>query len=161
MRTIVLVALLLVARGADADTTARTKSTLSFGEHGFSIDPPVGHDATQVQQVVMLMLPAADGFSPNVNVQVQPFTGTMEEYLRLSNDQFKANGVKIVAEKHDAKTAMLEYTGPYGGRPLHWYSRAFLAKNGIVLATATSAETQWPKLSTVLRQSVDSLRPLP
>src|SRR6266404_2025907 len=99
MRTVVLVALLVVARGADADTSARTKSTLSFGEHGFSIDPPVGHDATQVQQVVMLMLPPADGFSPNVNVQVQPFTGTMEEYLRISNDQFKANGVKIVAEK--------------------------------------------------------------
>ncbi|MGZ3438673.1 MAG: hypothetical protein ACXVDD_04130 [Polyangia bacterium] len=161
MRTLVLLALVFAARGADADTTARAKSTLSFSEHGFSIDPPVGHDATQTQQVVMLALPTSDGFSPNVNVQVQPFSGTMDEYVKVSLDQFKANGVKIVAEKHDAKSAMLEFTGPYGGRPLHWYSRAFLGKNGVVLATATAGEPQWPRLAAALRQSIDSLRPLP
>ena len=161
MRILILVGLLLGAGAADADTTARTKSTLTFGEHGFAIDPPAGHDYAQVQQVVMLMLPAVDGFSANVNVQVQPFKGTMDEYVRVSLDQFKTNGVKVVAEKHDGKSAMIEYTGPYGGRPLHWYSRVFFGKNGVMLATATASETQWPRLSAVLRQSVDSLRPLP
>ena len=161
MRTIVLLTLLLAAAGADADTTARMRSTLIFGEHGFSIDAPVGHDAAQIQQVVMLMLPPADGFAANVNVQVQPFAGTIEEYVRVSAEQFKANGVTLIAEKHDAKSAMIEYKGPYGGRTLHWYSRSFLGKSGIVLATATTTESQWPKQAATLRASVDSLRPLP
>jgi hypothetical protein len=161
MRIFVLATLLLAAGGAAADTTTRGRSTLSFAEHGFSIDAPVGHDAAQMQQVVMLMLPPADGFAANVNVQLQPFTGTMDEYVRVSLDQFKANGVTVVAEKHDAKGAMIEYKGLYGGRPLHWYSRSFVGKSGIVLATATTSEPLWPKQGAMLRQSVDSLRPLP
>ena len=81
--------------------------------------------------------------------------------MRISQEQFKANSVTVVAEKHDAKSAMIEYKGLYGGRPLHWYSRSFLRKNGIVLATATTTESQWAKQAATLRQSVDSLRPLP
>jgi hypothetical protein len=161
MRILVLATLLLTAGGAGADTTARTRSTLSFAEHGFTIDPPVGHDAAQIQQVVMLFLPPADGFAANVNVQVQPFDGTMDDYVKVSAEQFKANGVTLVAEKHDAKSATIEYKGLYGGRPLHWYSRSFLGNKRIVLATATASESRWAKEASALRQSVDSLRPLP
>ncbi len=136
-------------------------AALSFSEHGFSIEPPVGHDAAQMQQVVSLAIPMSDGFAPNVNVQVQPFTGPMGDFVKLSLDQFKAAGVKLVVEKHDARSAVLEYTGQLQGRALHWYARAFVGKNGIGLATATSLESQWAATNAALRQSVDSLRPLP
>jgi hypothetical protein len=159
MRTsFVVVTLLLVAVQAQADSA---KQPLKFAEHGFSIEPPSGHDPGQVQQVVSLALPASAGFSPNVNVQVQPFKGSMEDYLRISNEQFKAAGIKVVQEKHDAKTAVLEYTGRMQGHNLHWYARGALAHNGLILATATADESQWASVAATLRQSVDSLRLLP
>ena len=162
MRYLLVGALLLIGRQTLADATVHGKAAaLVFTEHGFSIEPPAGHDYTQVQQVVALALPTVGGFSPNVNVQVQPFKGTMEEYLTLTRGQFKANGVKMIVEKHDARSAALEFSGPFGGQDLHWYSRAFLAKNGVILATATASEAQWPRLGATLRQSVDSLRLTP
>ena len=153
------VAALAVTSFAYADTAAGGHS-LGFTEHGFAIDPLVGHDAEQMQQVVTMMLPATGGFSPNVNVQVQPFHGTIEEYLSVSKEQFKAGGITMLSEKHDAKTATLEYKGTMQGQPLHWYARAFLAKNGLILATGTALESQWKGASAALRKSVDSLRPL-
>src|SRR5262245_20916687 len=101
MRTSFVAALLLVAVQAQADSG---KQPLKFAEHGFSIEPPSGHDPAQVHQVVTLTLPASAGFAPNVNVQVQPFKGSMEDYWRISSEQFKSAGIKVVHEKHDAKT---------------------------------------------------------
>src|SRR6185503_7154213 len=71
-----------------------------------------------------------------------------------------AGGFTLLSEKHDARTATIEYKGTMQGQPLHWYARAFLAKNGLVLATGTALESQWKSASAVLRKSVDSLRPL-
>ncbi len=158
MRTAALLVLASLALFAPAYAKP---AALSFTEHGFSIEPPAGHDPSQMQQVVSLALPMSDGFAANVNVQVQPFQGPMGDFVKLSLDQFKAAGVKLVSEKHDARTAVLEYTGQLQGRALHWYARAFVGKNGIVLATATSLESQWATANAALRQSVDSLRPLP
>jgi hypothetical protein len=158
MRSFFVAIALLLAPTAQADSA---KQPLKFAEHGFSIEPPSGHDPAQVQQVVSLALPASAGFSPNVNVQVQPFKGSMEDYLRISNQQFKSAGIKVVHEKHDAKTVVLEYMGQMQGHILHWYARGALARNGLILATATADESQWPSVSATLRQSVDSLRLLP
>jgi hypothetical protein len=152
-------AVAVVAATAHADTAAGGRS-IGFSEHGFSIDAPVGHDWSQMQQVVTLMLPASEGFSPNVNVQVQPFAGTVEEYLTVSKEQFKSGGITLLSEKHDAKTTTIEYKGTMQGRALHWYARAFLGKNGLVLATATALESQWKGASAALKKSVDSLKPL-
>lgn len=162
MRALLATTLLLsVCRPVFADASARGKGTLGFVEHGFAIDPPAGHDAAQTQQVVTLSMPTSDGFSPNVNVQVQPFNGTVEEYVNISREQFKTMGIKLVSEKHDARTATIEYSGSMQGRPLHWYARAFLGKSGLILATATALESQWAATRAALRQSVDSVRPLP
>jgi hypothetical protein len=161
MRYVVVGMLLLVGGEAGADQVVRSKAVLNFAEHGFSLEPPVGHDYAQLQQVVSLGLPPSDGFSPNVNVQVQPFKGTIEEYVKISNGEFKANSIKLVSEKHDAHMVQMEYTGQLLGRPLHWYSRAFVGKNGMILVTATATESQWPVVGAALRQSVDSLRLTP
>ncbi len=158
MRTFTILALVAAATAARAQTSNRT---LSFAEHGFAIDAPAGHDDEKVHQVVALYLPQTGGFAPNVNVQVQPFAGTMDEYIAISRDQFKANGVKLVTEKHDAKSATLEYTGALQGHALHWYARAYRGKKGIVLATATTDESQWTSAGPALRRSVDSLHLLP
>jgi hypothetical protein len=158
---IALAVLVLAATASttQADTAAGGRA-IGFAEHGFTIEPPVGHDPTQMQQVVTMMLPGGNGFAPNVNVQVQPFHGTIEEYLNVSKDQFKSGGITLLSEKHDARTATIEYMGTMQGQPLHWYARAFLAKNGLVLATGTALESQWKSASAALRKSVDSLRPL-
>ena len=154
---------LFAAPAALADNTAGAASAgaLAFREHGFSIKAPVGHNDKAMQQVVTLMLPAEGGFSPNVNVQVQPYPGSIEDYIKLSKGQFQTAGVTIVTEKHDAKQVTLEYTGKLQGVSLHWYARGIVGKGKVVLATATAGESQWAAVGATLRQSVDSLALLP
>src|SRR5262249_8155156 len=82
MRRALGLALLLAGAPVAADE-------LHFKEHGFSIKALPGHSDAQTQQVVILLLPVSDGFAANVNVQVQPFAGSIDEYLKISLDQFK------------------------------------------------------------------------
>jgi len=42
------------------------------------------------QQALMMFLPVTDGFAANVNVQIQPYAGTIEDYTALSLQQFKS-----------------------------------------------------------------------
>lgn len=106
-----------------------------------------------------MMLPPIDGFSGNANVQIQPFAGTLAEYVGLSQDQFKTMKLTVLAQRTlNRSVAIFEYSGQLQGRSLHWYSRAELFEGKIYLATATALETQWTQESTRLKACIDSLR---
>jgi hypothetical protein len=109
-------------------------------------------------QTLMMLLPMSDAFAPNVNVQVQPYPGTLEDYIALSRQQCHEAGWKIVSQKKGKSSLVIEYRGSMGGPDLHWYSRAELRQKKAYLATATALETQWPSTSRRLKACVDSLR---
>jgi hypothetical protein len=102
-------------------------------------------------------LSPTEGFAPNINVQIQPYTGTIKEYATLSKGQFDELKWKVISEKEIGDDEWsVEYTGTMQAGDLHFYARA-ISKNGkVYLATATAKESQWPTVSDTLRQHIDS-----
>ncbi|HEV7926207.1 MAG TPA: hypothetical protein VGR14_12675 [Verrucomicrobiae bacterium] len=151
----VLSFVLAVAFASDGQTT----NQLHFSKSGFTIAPLDEPPGQSPQQVLMMFLPATKSFAPNVNVQIQPYAGTIEDYVTLSLEQFKSMGLKLSSQKAVGKSAVtLEYTGEMKGKPLHWYARAEKSGDKIYVATATASEEQWGTVATQLKTCVDSFR---
>ena len=146
---------MLTATTSEAESTNR----LCFPAAGFTIaalDAPPG-DSTQ--QALMMFLPARNGFAANVNVLIQPYTGTIADYVKLTLDQFKSNGIKVLQQKTPAKSvAIFEYSGEMQGQALHWYARAEKSGGSVYLVTATATSLQWKKEAAQLKSCVDSFR---
>ena len=132
---------------------------LHFPVAGFTIAPLETPPGESAQQALMMFLPVTDGFAANVNVQIQPYPGSIDDYLALSLKQFKSGGFKVLQQKTPAKSvAVFEYTGEVQGRPLHWYARAEKSAGSVYLITATATPPQWNKEAARLKSCVDSFR---
>jgi|GEM_PF-2643127 len=118
--------------------------------------PPFAADAEGM--IFFHFLPAEDNFSANINCMSQPYLGTLEEYDKLSRDQFKQMGMQIITAKVEDGFLVYEYTGRQQGRDMHWYSRACKRGEKIYLITATSLDKKWENDSKVLKDSVDSFK---
>lgn len=140
------------------DMTAAT-NRLQFPVAGFSIAPLDSPPGESPQQVLMMWLPQSEGFAPNVNVQIQPYTGSMEDYVALTLEQIKAVGAKVLQQKTQSKSvAVIEYTLDLQGRQLHCYARAEKTGDKVYLTTATTTPQRWGKEATRLKTCVDSFR---
>jgi len=128
---------------------------LVFAKNGFAI-APLDEPGKGTCQVLMMFLPASDGFAPNVNVQTQEFGGTLEEYGALSKKQFEEMKLKTLNDKIEKGVLTLEYAGEMQKRKLHWYAVATLKGGKVYLITATAAEGQWADVSGKLKACVDS-----
>jgi hypothetical protein len=128
--------------------------------YGFQIEAlDATPNASATTTALVLCLPASEGFGPNINIQVQPYTGTIKEYATLSTGQFDELKWKIISEKEIGDNEWsVEYTGTGESGELHFYARA-ISKNGkVYLATATAKESQWPTVGDTLRQHIDSFK---
>src|SRR5262245_51871739 len=135
-----------------ADSTNR----LHFPVAGFSIERLDAAPGNSTQQALMLFLEPTDGFAANVNVQIQPYTGTIDEFVALTLQQFKDAGIKVLQQKSQGKTSVLmEYAGEIQRRPLHWYARAEKSADRVYLVTATAMEQRWEKEAARLKACVD------
>jgi hypothetical protein len=153
-----IVWLVALACGAAAVLGAAAGQALHFPQHGFSIAPLEGR-AGSTGMVVLMSLPASDGFAANVNVVAQTTHGTIDNYMALSKRQFAQAGFQVVkADKLNDSDAIFEYTGNMQGRALHWYAKASLKGDEILLATATATDPQWPKVADQLKACIDSFR---
>jgi hypothetical protein len=130
---------------------------LRFLSAGFTIAPLESPAAESTRQVLMMFLPVTDGFAANVNVQIQPYAGTIEDYTALTVQEFKDAGPKVLQQKAPGKgVAIFEYMGEFQGRPLHWYARAEKSAGRVYLVTATATPVQWNKEAVRLKSCVDS-----
>lgn len=150
---ITCVSALALSLAAVLDDSAR----LEFKTHGFSIEAIEETSESTVQALVMT-LPPTDRFAPNINVQVQPYTGTLAEYVVLSKTQLEQVKFKEIKTENKADQYVMEYTGTTQGRALHFYSVAKKRGNKIILVTATATQEQWPKVSQKLLHCADSLK---
>lgn len=141
--------------------TAASSSAQQQAMHfpqGFSI-APLGGDCQTNYMILSMSLPPADGFSPNVNVITQKFQGTADDYLAVTRNQFDQMKMTLIrADEPDKTTLVLEYTGAIGDRQLHFYAKAFVKTDHVILVTATVADSQWQSLSAPLQACVDSLQ---
>lgn len=132
---------------------------ISLPDYGFQIDPLDGNPGAASAQALITFLPPVDGFSPNVNVMIQPYPRTMADYIELSKGQFSQMGWTVVSEKNVSDTEWIaEYTGSMNGSPLHWYARAVLSDGKVYLVTGTCAAASWDSVGDALKSSVGSFK---
>ena len=62
-----------------------------------------------------MFLPVSDGFAPNVNVNIQPYPGSIKDYIGLSKGQFQKMKWNIVEEKQTGDTEWAVSIGPGAG----------------------------------------------
>ena len=127
-------------------------------ELGFEMVVPAAGNVSGIYQHCMFYLPTVNGFSANVNLQVQEFAGTLEEYKAASEQQFKQAGIIIVRSALAGGSLSIEYKGTMQNLALHWFARALKKENRMYLITATALETRWSIDSPGLVQSVNSFR---
>lgn len=109
------------------------------------------------------LLPHKQGFASSVNVQHQPFPGTMEEFAKLSVGQFEAGKFKLINSKVEGDVFTAEATGNVATlkMDMHFYFKAIKRGNNVILATATIPASRWDAESPKLIPIVDSLEPKP
>jgi hypothetical protein len=107
----------------------------------------------------MTFLPADDDFAPNINVTIQPFAGSMGDYISLTKEQFQQVNLVVISERENGDNEwIVEYTGSMQGNDLHYYARAVSNNGKVFLVTATAKASQWNAVADVLRKHVESFR---
>lgn len=149
---VILVSLCIVSLGAVAP------DRLQFKKAGFSIQALEDRSGSTGYQALIMSLPPSDGFAANVNVMIQPYSGTIDEYAALSKKQFVEANLSLIKETRLNQTSVvLEYSGELQKRRFHWYAKATSTGKSVYLATATATETQWDTVASKLKVCVDSL----
>ncbi len=128
-----------------------------WANKSFTITPLPIAEGNQSYVLMTMYLPSSEGFSPNINIMKQHYTGTIKEYISLSNTQFKQLNLTIIEEVQTKNSVTWEYIGMMKGKALHWYSKATSVDGAVYLATATALETQYKDIKKQLKASVDSM----
>src|ERR1700752_4596735 len=138
-------------------------ATIELSLYGFQMDAlDATPDSSNPTTVIQTFLPATDGFAPNINVQIQPYTGTVKDYATTSKRQFEQMKWKLVSDQQPNDNEWnVEYTGSFQGPALHFYPRAVSANGKIYLITATAKESQWATLGDTLLKHIQSFRLTP
>jgi hypothetical protein len=138
--------------------SAAHANTLDFPQAGFSIDSIDAVPSLAGGQPLQMFLPPENGFSANINVQIQPYPGTMEQYLELSESQFKQMGLTVISSKVFGETSFFECAGLMQGMELHFYAKAVKKGDFVYLATATDSKHNWDSNKNKLISAIDSLK---
>jgi len=155
-----MVCLLLTVGAVPVAAGAQETERLVFPSSGFSISAFDSGPSGDVPHTPLMMLHSpVGGFSANVNVQIQPFAGTMNEYLETTKREFLTYSFEMLhGAVTDAGTIELEYTGDFQGKAMHWLARAEARAGLMYLVTATVPAERWDELEGEARRCVDSFR---
>lgn len=130
-------------------------STLEFPQYGFQIDALESPSPVSASmQALVMFLPPSEGFSPNINVQIHTFKGSLEEYREVSQKQFRELQWKLISDTLEDN----RWTVEYSGNDLHCYAVATRHNDLIYLATGCSRESQWSHVRDEIRKRVDSFK---
>lgn len=109
-------------------------------------------------QVFQYFLPPADGFAANVNLQIQPYEGSLADYEALSVQQFEQFDFNVLDISRSDSEILFEYRGDMQGTEFHWYSRVIKEGNYFYVVTATALADRWETERASLVDSVQSFR---
>lgn len=151
MHKLILITVLLFANAAFA-------TEVTYKKAGFSINILDSSPSISGSQPVQMFLPAVNGFAANVNVQLQPYSESLDDYRKLSLAQFSQFGLKVVSSSIKNNTLVFEYSGLMLGNHLYFYSKAVKKGDFVYLATATDLSSEWPNKSSQLKSIVNSLK---
>jgi len=143
---------------------AAAPSSYSNGAYGFSITPPAFPKVEKDSgtQTAMFFAPGKNNFAGNLGVMVQTVKMTLEDYIKLSRDQFEKGGLKVGTEskvKVSGRDAILwEYEGAAQGRKLRFMALAVVDADRVFLITGTSTQDDYETLSKEFKASIDSFK---
>ena len=109
-------------------------------------------------QVFHYFLPAYSGFAGNVNLLIQPFSGSLNDYNKLTQQQFKSIGFEVIRTEILESEIIYEYKGMSSGHALYWFSRAIKQGDKIYLVTATALQERWKIEKAILIKSTMSFK---
>jgi hypothetical protein len=138
-----------------AAPAGKPSEPLKFPNSGFSI-APLDEMGQGTGQALIMFMPPSDGFAPNVNVQVQEFPGSMDDYRTLSLKQIGDMKLTIVSEQLVKGVFTMEYSGSLQGNDLHFCAKAIGGNGKVYLATGAAAEGQWKAVGAKIKECVDS-----
>ncbi|MGX5913830.1 hypothetical protein ACR0ST_03765 [Aliidiomarina sp. Khilg15.8] len=121
----------------------------------YDFTPPAFPDDTG-GQVFQYFMPASNGFAANVNLQIQPYEGSLEEYEALSIAQFEQLELEVVQTDRSDGELMFEYRGDMQGTEMHWYARVIQHDGLFYVVTATALAERWDEERDELTRSVQS-----
>jgi hypothetical protein len=127
--------------------------------NGVAITPLEGTGGSDGAVLLYFYLTITEKMAPDVSVRFQTFNGGLDDYLAITRSQLKEHGMKMLLHKKlDRSTAVMEYTDTVQGHAMHFYLRVVKQKNRIYLVTATTPQSQWPRVGKKLKACVDSFR---
>jgi hypothetical protein len=133
--------------------------------YGFSLSVPKFEKSTAERSTTVLVVagPATEQFGPSINVQVEPASGTLDEFAEATRQQILGGGYELRATSRPALGShpgvLWHYAGAHSGRPLEHLTVAVSSEGRIYSATATATPNQFQALREVLEASLLSLRP--
>ncbi|MGH7150908.1 MAG: DcrB-related protein [Planctomycetota bacterium] len=159
-----ILVLLLAATSFSDARGPETSTRYLDAANGYSIEPPAFPKVpTGVScQTVIFFAPQEEGFAPNVNVQVQPWTKSLEEFLALSRSQFKEYDLTLLSEEKrkvsGREAVAFDYEGDMQGRPLRWMALAVADAGRVILVTGTVPKGSFETHEKALRSCLASLQ---
>jgi len=152
---------------ADAPTQsapAPAPAPIVFPNYGFRINPLDVGSVYPVVPAVQMYLPAVPlpsnrqvTFSPNVYAQVQPFVGTMKDYIDQSTKSMQDAGYIIRGQLSPSVDVWdLEYMAVVNGVGMHWYAKAIHSGYRIYYAAGGVPDEMWPQFADMIKSCVNS-----
>jgi hypothetical protein len=123
----------------------------------FSIKPPKIKQSDE-GMVLAFYSQSVNKFARNINVMIQSFDGTMEEYYEKSRDQIKTVKFQIIKTSFEKNKAFFEYTGTVADKQLHFYQMYVKNGNKFYVVTATALDIDWDNQKSELINSVNSFK---
>lgn len=158
-----LAATALTAGWAAGQTAARS-SVYTDGLYGFSITAPRFGTVNKGEQVIPLMLlgPAENDFSPNVNVIVQERAFTRKQYRQMTDAEFEKVGATVHSVKEltvSGNEALLyDYENEIQGKPMHFLSEPVITPSRTYLITCTCTAADFQKRAPEFRACLASFK---
>jgi len=156
----------MAADSAPAATPAPAPAVnpIVFPNYGFRINPLEMPSVYPVVPAIQMYLPAMPlpsnpraTFSPNVFVQVQPFVGTMKEYITQSTQSMTDAGYIIRGQITPSTDVWsLEYIAVVNGVAMHWYAKAIHSGYRVYYAAGGVPDEMWTALADALKSCVNS-----
>ena len=136
-------------------------------QFGYSVSPPefAGPPAGGVFTRVNVLAPPEDGFSANMGVMIQETRITRDQFIALTEEQFRAAGMTLrKSSKRDVSGqpgVLFDYEGPMRGRNLRFLQLAVILPERVLLLTYTAPAPAFGGFEAEFRRSLETFKLTP
>jgi len=160
MSSMLIVVFSITSVSARGPVAAENGKTVTLPRSGYAIEVLDPGPAKAVAfDSFKMFLPPQGGFASNIDVQHQPYRGTLSDYAAPSVAAIQQANLTIGNARVENGAYMAEATGKVAGIDieLHFYFKAIKSGDNVILATATIPSSRWDTEKARLLPIVDSL----